>query len=110
MYAWPVAWFMFLIYVIGPAFVQSDGTYPLWAYNLIGVLGNGAELLVALLIFRREGYRLTPKALRARVNSTVWPLCLNQDVIRVGRQSQNGWRNNQCGPLSNAFRFPCSVY
>jgi hypothetical protein len=38
MYAWPVAWFMLLIYVIGPAFVQSDRTYPLWAYNLIGVL------------------------------------------------------------------------
>ena len=40
MYAWPVAWFSFLIYVVGPVFVRSDGTYPLWAYNLIGVLGN----------------------------------------------------------------------
>jgi hypothetical protein len=29
MYAWPVAWFMLLIYVIGLAFVQSDRTYPL---------------------------------------------------------------------------------
>jgi hypothetical protein len=33
MYAWPVAWFMFLIYVIGPAFVRRRN-YPLWGYNL----------------------------------------------------------------------------
>ena len=53
---------------IGPYFVRSDGTFPLWAENLIGILGNGAELIVALVILQREGYRLTPKALRARIN------------------------------------------
>ena len=26
MFAWPVAWFMFLIYVIGPMMVRADGT------------------------------------------------------------------------------------
>ena len=44
MYAWPIAWFMFLIYVVGPYFVTPDGTFPLWAENLIGLLGNGAEI------------------------------------------------------------------
>ena len=90
MYAWPVAWFMFLIYVVGPAFVRPDGTYPLWAYNLIGVLGNGAELIAALLIFRREGHRLTPKALRERINLRFpnklwkWAACVGAFVVAVG--------------------------
>ena len=68
MYAWPIAWFMFLIYVVGPYFVTPDGTFPLWAENLIGLLGNGAEITVAILILRREGYRLTSKDLLARIN------------------------------------------
>jgi len=68
MYAWPIAWFMFLIYVVGPIFVTPDGTFPLWAENLIGLLGKGAEITVAILIVRREGYRLTFKDLRARIN------------------------------------------
>jgi len=87
MYAWPIAWFMFLIYVVGPYFVSPDGTFPLWAENLIGLLGNGAEITVAILILRREGYRLTSKDLLARINmrfpdklwkwGPVWvPLCL----------------------------------
>jgi hypothetical protein len=96
MYAWPVAWFMFLIYVLGPTFVRQDGTYPLWGHNLIGVLGNGAELIAALLIFRREGYRLTPKALRsrtllrARINLRFpdklwkWGACVGAFVVAVG--------------------------
>ena len=68
MYAWPIAWFMFLIYVVGPYFVTPDGTFPLWAENLIGLLGNGAEITVAILILRREGYQLTFKDLRNRIN------------------------------------------
>lgn len=90
MYAWPVAWFVFLIYVVGPAFVRPDGTYPLWGHNLIGVLGNGAELIAALLIFRREGYRLTPKALRERINLRFpdklwkWGASVGAFVVAVG--------------------------
>ena len=90
MYTWPVAWFVFLIYVVGPAFVRPDGTYPLWGYNLIGVLGNGAELIVALFILRREGYRLTPTALRERINLRFpdkvwkWVACVGAFVVAVG--------------------------
>jgi len=90
MYAWPVVWFAFLIYVIGPTFVRPDGTYRLWGHNLIGILGNGAELLVALVILRREGYRLTPKALRARINARFpdklwkWAASVGAFVVAVG--------------------------
>ncbi|MFC1961190.1 lysostaphin resistance A-like protein [Chloroflexota bacterium] len=90
MYAWPIAWFMFLIYVIGPTFVRADGTFPLWGLNLIGLLGNGAELTVALIIFRREGYRLTLKSLRERINWRLpdklwkWGACVAAFVAAVG--------------------------
>ena len=69
MFAWPAAWFLFLMYVIGPLFlVAPDGTLPTWGFHLVWLLGNGAELIVALIILRREGYRLTPRALRERIN------------------------------------------
>jgi len=69
MFAWPAAWFSFLIFVIAPLFMlRPDGTLPLWGVNLISLLGNGAELAVALIILRREGYRLTLRALRERIN------------------------------------------
>ena len=69
MYAWPLAWFAFLIYVIAPLFLRPDGTLPLWGNNLVNFLGHGAELIVALIILRREGYRLTFKSLRKRINA-----------------------------------------
>ena len=68
MFAWPAALFTFLIYVIAPMLLSPDGTLPSWATPLIQLLGNGAELAVALIILRREGYRLTPRALRERIN------------------------------------------
>jgi hypothetical protein len=69
MFAWPAAWFLFLMYVIGPLFlVAPDGTLPTWGFHLVWLLGNGAELVVAFIILRREGYRLTPRALRERIN------------------------------------------
>jgi len=72
MFAWPAAWFAFLIYVVGPLFLAPDGTLPTWGENLIWLLGNSAEMLIALVILRREGYRLTPRALRERINWR-WP-------------------------------------
>ena len=72
MYVWPVAWFVFLDYVIGPHLLNADSTVPTWALILISLLGNGAELAAALIIFRREGYRLTLSALRERINWR-WP-------------------------------------
>jgi membrane protease YdiL (CAAX protease family) len=89
MYAWPIAWFMFLIYGVGPYFVAPDGTFPLWAENLIGLLGNGAEITVAIVILRREGYRLTSKDLLARINMRFpdklwkWGACLGAFVLAV---------------------------
>ena len=72
MFAWPIAWFGFLMYVIGPMLLRPDGFLPTWAGNLVWLLGNGAELAVALFIFRREGYRLTFSALRERIHWR-WP-------------------------------------
>lgn len=69
MFAWPAVWFLFLLFVIAPKFLLNpDGSLPLWSVNLIAILGNGAELIVALMIFRKEGYRLTLKDLRERIN------------------------------------------
>jgi len=68
MFAWPAAWFSFVIYVIGPTLLRPDGTLPIWGEHLVNLLGHGAELVVALIILRREGYRLTPRALRERIN------------------------------------------
>ncbi len=67
MFAWPAAWFSFLIYVVAPMFLAADGTFPAWLEIAVNLLGHGGELCVALIIFRREGYRLTIKSLRERI-------------------------------------------
>lgn len=90
MYAWPIVWFMFLIYGIGPIFVKPDGTFPVWAENLIGLLGNGAELVAAIFILRKEGYRLKSKNLRDRINLKFpkkfwkWAACIGAFIIAFG--------------------------
>lgn len=68
MFVWPIAWFMFLIYVVGPMLVRPDSTLPSWSVIVVSILGNGAELAAALIIFRREGYHLTLSSLRERIN------------------------------------------
>ena len=95
MYAWPLAWFAFLIYVIAPLFLRPDGTLPLWGENLVNFLGHGAELIVALIILRREGYRLNATALRSRSNLRArinwhfpdkawkWAACVGAFVVAV---------------------------
>ena len=72
MFAWPVVWFSLLIYGLGPMLLRSDDTLPTWAANLIWVLGNSAELAVAVVILRREGYRLRSPDLRNRIRWH-WP-------------------------------------
>lgn len=72
MFAWPIIWFVFLIYELGPMMLRSDGSVPTWTVILISLLGNGAELAAALIIFRCEGYRLSFSALRERINWH-WP-------------------------------------
>jgi hypothetical protein len=72
MFAWPITWFAILIYALGPMMLRADGSVPTWVVILFSLLDNGAELVVALIIFRREGYRLTFSALRERINWR-WP-------------------------------------
>ena len=70
MFIWPVAWFMFLIHVVRPLFWNPQtgaGEYlPTWMFVTIASLGNAAELVVALVLLRREGYPLTLRGLRDR--------------------------------------------
>jgi len=74
MFIWPAAWFMFLIYVVVPLFWTSEpGEFlPTWIFLTVAILGNGAELVVALVLLRREGYPLTLRGLRERARLR-WP-------------------------------------
>jgi membrane protease YdiL (CAAX protease family) len=72
MFAWPAAWFTFLIYVVGRQLIPEGGTTPTWLRLLIIVLGTGAELVAGLVLLHREGYRLTLRALRDRIRWR-WP-------------------------------------
>jgi len=72
MFAWPAVWFTLLIYVVGRQFIPVGGTTPTWLQLLIIVLGTGAELVAGLVLLHREGYRLTPGALRDRIRLR-WP-------------------------------------
>ena len=87
MYAWPLAWFAFLIYVIAPLFLRPDGTLPLWGNNLVNFLGHGAELIVAHALSVLEvsdcGVRGLDAALK-RVDLTHF-LCVVECVTLLGR-------------------------
>jgi hypothetical protein len=75
MFAWPAAWFMFLIWVVSPLFFGLPGPgefLSTWLFFGIATLGNAAELIVALVLLRREGYRLTLRDLRDRARLR-WP-------------------------------------
>ena len=72
MFAWPSAWFTFLIYIVGRQFIPTGGTTPTWLLLMIIALGTGAELIAGLVLLRREGYKLTISALRDRIRWR-WP-------------------------------------
>jgi membrane protease YdiL (CAAX protease family) len=72
MFAWPAVWFTLLIYVIGRQFIPVGGVTPTWLRFLVIILGTGAELVAGLVLLFREGYRLTPGALRDRIRWR-WP-------------------------------------
>jgi membrane protease YdiL (CAAX protease family) len=75
MFAWPAAWFMFLIWVVRPLIFgnPAPGEFlSTWIFFGIATLGNAAELIVALIVFRREGYKLTLRDLRDRARLR-WP-------------------------------------
>ena len=68
MFIWPAALFMFLIHVVAPfIWTPKPGEIiPTWLFLSVAILGNGAELVVALVLLRREGYPLTLRGLRER--------------------------------------------
>jgi hypothetical protein len=69
MFAWPAAWFMFLIWVLSPLLFGTPAPGEFlnkWVFFGISTLGNAAELIVALIVLRREGYTLTIRDLRDR--------------------------------------------
>jgi len=74
MFIWPAALFMFLIHVVVPLFwTPEPGEFlPTWIFLSVAILGNGAELAVALVLLRREGYPLTLRGLRDRARLR-WP-------------------------------------
>ena len=75
MFAWPAAWFMFLIWVVRPLLfgTPAPGQFlSTWLFLGVATVGNAAELIVALVILRREGYKLTLSGLRDRARLR-WP-------------------------------------
>jgi membrane protease YdiL (CAAX protease family) len=72
MFVWPALWFTFLIYVVGKQFVPAGGVTPTWVLLAVIVLGTGAEMVVGLILLKREGYALTLDALRERIRWS-WP-------------------------------------
>lgn len=72
MFAWPAAWYSFLIHVIAKPFIPEGGVTPTWVFLSIVALGSGAELVAALILLRREGYQLKLKNLKERIRWN-WP-------------------------------------
>ena len=72
----PVAWWFILLYGITPlllpAFSTSDGELNGFAVSSIATLGYLFEFLLALRIFRKEGYALRLRALKERIHWR-WP-------------------------------------
>jgi len=72
LFAWPIVWYTILIYAIGKQFVTATGIIPTWVVLSIMVLGPGAELIVGLILLRREGLQFTIQDLRNRIRLK-WP-------------------------------------
>jgi membrane protease YdiL (CAAX protease family) len=72
LFAWPAAWYTLLIYGIAHPLFGAGGTTPTWVLLAVTALGGGAELAVALLLLRREGFKLTLNALKDRLRLR-WP-------------------------------------
>ena len=71
MFAWPAAWYTFLIYGLGRPWVPAGGFVPTWYLLTVMSLGGGAELAVGLILLRKEGYQLSLSALRDRLRLLV---------------------------------------
>lgn len=82
LFAWPAAWYTILIYAIGRRFISAIGGIPTWVVLSIMVLGPGAELVVGLVLLRREGHRLTIQGLRNRIRLK-WPTGWKAWIIAI---------------------------
>lgn len=72
MFIWPLLWYSVLIYGIGRFIIFRGEIIQTWFQLLVMVLGPGAELVVALLLLRMEGYELKLASLRKRIRWD-WP-------------------------------------
>ena len=72
MFIWPALWYLFLIHGLGRLFIPAEGTVPTWYFLFVLAMGTGAELIVGLVLLRREGYPLTIAGLRERIRLH-WP-------------------------------------
>ena len=98
MFIWPAAWFMFLIHVVVPLFwTPKPGEFlPTWIFMTVAILGNGVELVVALVLLRREGYPLTLRGLRDRARLRFpkgwkkWTLAIAVMVLAFGLSALTG--------------------
>lgn len=102
MFLWPTLWFTFLAYVVGPLFVPAGGVTPTWVFLCVLVLGNGAEMLVGLLLLRREGYELKLSSLRERIR-WAWPSGWKQWGIVVAVFVAGMTLSMLAGPLNKAL-------
>jgi membrane protease YdiL (CAAX protease family) len=98
MFIWPAVWFMFLIHVVVPLFwTPKPGEFlPTWIFMTVAILGNGVELVVALVLLRREGYPLTLRGLRDRARLRFpkgwkkWTLAIAVMVLAFGLSALTG--------------------
>ena len=74
MFIWPAVWFMFMIHVLVPLFwtPEPGELIPTWIFLTVAIVGVSTELVVALVLLRREGYPLTLRGLRERARLR-WP-------------------------------------
>ncbi|UCB45971.1 MAG: CPBP family intramembrane metalloprotease [Spirochaetota bacterium] len=84
MFVWPAAWYMLLIHLIVPLFYSpTPGEFlPTSIFLAVITLGGGAELVVALILLRREGFKLTYSGLRERVRLR-WPAGWKKWILAI---------------------------
>ena len=101
MFIWPAALFMFLIYVVVPLFwTPKPGEFiSTWIFFAVAILGNGAELVAALVLLRREGYPLTLRGLRDRARLR-WPKGWKKWALALVVMVLVFWLSSLTGPIN----------
>lgn len=83
MFLWPAVWFSILIYGLALLFISENAGYtPTWLVIVISLLGNGAEISVAIGILRREGEKITWNYLKERLGIR-WPKAALKEWLTV---------------------------